>query len=103
MEMPPMSPRTPLFSRTFHSRDRYRTSRRMTGSENWNWRPRLESLEERTLLNIDMVANSNDACAESLRDTIANASAGDTIEFDMSPGHEARLTRRLQCARRGRT
>ena len=34
-----------------------------------------------------MVGNSNDSGAGSLRDAIANATAGDTIEFDMSAGH----------------
>ena len=34
-----------------------------------------------------MVGNSNDSGAGSLRDAIANANPGDTIEFDMSPGH----------------
>ena len=39
------------------------------------------------LLAVDMVTNSNDSGAGSLRDTIANASPGATIEFDMTPGH----------------
>ena len=34
-----------------------------------------------------LVANSSDSGAGSLRDAIANACAGDTITFDMSPGH----------------
>ena len=34
-----------------------------------------------------MVGNSNDSWRGSLRDVIANATAGDTIEFDMSAGH----------------
>jgi len=50
-------------------------------------RPRLELLEERTLLSIDMVENSNDSGTGSLRQTIINAAAGDTIEFDMTTGH----------------
>ena len=50
-------------------------------------RPRLELLEDRPLLSIDIVENSNDSGPGSLRETIANASPGDTIEFDMTPGH----------------
>ncbi|HLN32363.1 MAG TPA: right-handed parallel beta-helix repeat-containing protein [Gemmataceae bacterium] len=87
-------------------------------------RPRLEVLEDRTLLShrtlgaliqvapfglyagssiagpspsvhsvrsqadpVDMVENSNDTGSGSLRDTIANAAAGDTITFDLSAGH----------------
>ena len=50
-------------------------------------RPRLELLEERALLTIVMVENSNDNGAGSLRNTIATAAPGETIEFDMSAGH----------------
>ena len=83
-----MSLMKPLSTRTFNSdRDRNRSGRRHTAWGRRNSRPRLEFLEERTLLSIDMVGNSNDSGAGSLRDTIANANPGDTIEFDMSPGH----------------
>ena len=68
-------------------RDRYRTRRRKNKSGSRNSRPGLEFLEERTLLNVDMVSNSNDSGAVSPRTTIANATAGDTIEFDMSVGN----------------
>jgi predicted outer membrane repeat protein len=44
-------------------------------------------LEERTLLSVDLVENSNDSGPGSLRETVANEAAGDTIEFDMSTGH----------------
>ncbi len=67
--------------------DRSRSHRRQTLLRRRFSQPRLELLEERTLLNVDMVENSNDSGAGSLRDTIANATAGDTIEFDMSAGH----------------
>jgi len=51
-------------------------------------RPRLELLEERMLLSI-IVENSSDNGPGSLRAAIAtaNANPGDTIEFDMTPGH----------------
>ncbi len=44
-------------------------------------RPRLEVLEERALLSTDIVQNTNDTGPGSLRETIAAASAGDTIAF----------------------
>jgi len=39
------------------------------------------------LLSVDVVENSNDSGPGSLRATIASAPAGDTIEFDLTPGH----------------
>ena len=39
------------------------------------------------LLSIDMVENSSDSGPGSLRNMIASAAAGSTIEFDMTPGH----------------
>ena len=44
-------------------------------------RPRLEVLEDRTLLSTDIVSNTNDSGKGSLRATISSASSGDTIEF----------------------
>src|ERR1700678_355853 len=41
----------------------------------------LEALEPRQLLSTDVVTNLNDSGSGSLRQTIASASAGDTIEF----------------------
>jgi hypothetical protein len=88
MELPQMSLMKPLPTRTIDShRDCNRSGRRHTAWGRRNSRPRLEFLEERTLLSIDIVGNSNDSGAGSLRDAIANANPGDTIEFDMSPGH----------------
>jgi hypothetical protein len=47
-------------------------------------RPRLEFLEQRTLLNTDMVTSDGDTGSGTLRTVIANAAAGDIIEFNMS-------------------
>ena len=44
-------------------------------------RPRLEVLEDRTLLNVDFVTNTNDSGSGSLSATIGSASPGDTIAF----------------------
>src|SRR6266700_2689193 len=46
--------------------------------------PRLESLEDRTVLSTLTVLNALDKGAGSLRDTITNAKSGDTIVFDPS-------------------
>ena len=83
--MPLMNPRSDRISN-------FQRLRRRVGWRRTDWgrrasRPRLELLEDRTLLSIDVVENSNDSGAGSLRETIANASAGDTIEFNMSAGH----------------
>jgi hypothetical protein len=83
-----MSPMNPLSTRAAKSqRSRVRVAKGRFGSGRRNSRPGLEFLEERTLLSTDMVMNSNDSGAGSLRNAIANASAGDTIEFNMSSGH----------------
>ena len=50
-------------------------------------RGRDRVLEERMLLSIDMVENSSDSGPGSLRNMIASAAAGSTIEFDLTPGH----------------
>ena len=68
-------------------RGRSRSQRRHTAWIRRSSRPRFELLEERILLNVDMVENSNESGMGSLRQTIANATAGDTIEFDMSLNH----------------
>ena len=67
-------------------RGRTRSRRRRSVWGRRNSRPRVEFLEERTLLSVDLVSNSNDSGAGSLRNAIANASAGDTIEFNMTAG-----------------
>src|SRR5215472_10990347 len=48
------------------------------------FRPRLEGLEERTVLSTLTVLNTLDKGAGSLRDTITGAKSGDTIVFDPS-------------------
>ena len=48
------------------------------------FRPRLEGLEERTVLSTLTVLNTLDKGAGSLRDTITKAKSGDTIVFDPS-------------------
>jgi hypothetical protein len=45
------------------------------------FRPRLEGLEERTVLSTLTVLNNLDSGAGSLRDTIAHSKSGDTIQF----------------------
>jgi len=62
-------------------RERGRPGRRHTPGGRRSSRPRLELLESRTLLNVDFVQNNNDNGIGSLRDTLNNASPGDTIEF----------------------
>ena len=62
-------------------------SRTRRSKGRWCSRPLLELLEERALLSVDMVTTSHDSGQGSLRDTIASAAAGDTIQFDTSPGH----------------
>jgi hypothetical protein len=46
--------------------------------------PRLEPLEDRTLLSVFTVLNNSDSGSGSLRAAIAGASSGDTIQFDSS-------------------
>jgi hypothetical protein len=48
------------------------------------YRPRLEALEDRTLLSTLTVLNNLDSGTGSLRDAIATASTNDTIAFDPS-------------------
>jgi len=62
-------------------RERGHPGRRPTLGGRRASRPRLEVLEDRTLLSIDVVSNINDSGMGSLRDTILNASPGDTIAF----------------------
>ncbi len=62
-------------------RERGRPGRRHTPGGRRSSRPRLEVLEGRTLLTTDIVHNTNDSGAGSLRDTISSASPGDTITF----------------------
>src|SRR5262249_10599126 len=77
---PPLSSR---FSKLVRARNRAHATR----SHRTSSRPLLECLEQRTLLNVDMVTNSLNTGSGSLRTVIANASAGDTIEFNMSAGN----------------
>ncbi len=51
-------------------------------SQRHRFRPRLEGLEERTVLSTLTVLNALDKGAGSLRDTITKAKSGDTIVFD---------------------
>ena len=60
---------------------RGRFGRRPTIRGHQSSRPLLEVLEARTLLSTDVVSNTNDSGAGSLRDTVANAGPGDTITF----------------------
>ncbi len=62
-------------------RDRGRPVRWPTPGGRRSSRPRVEVLEDRTLLSTDIVTNTNDSGPGSLRDTISSASAGDTIAF----------------------
>jgi hypothetical protein len=64
--------------------DRTQTSRPSRTTRRKLSRPRLESLEERVLLTTDWVTSNADTGAGSLRTVIANATAGDTIEFNMT-------------------
>jgi hypothetical protein len=57
---------------------------RSLASQRHRFRPRLEGLEERTVLSTLTVLNTLDKGAGSLRDTITNAKSGDTIVFDPS-------------------
>src|SRR5262249_59326904 len=57
-----------------------RTSRAVAPQRH-RFRPRLEGLEERTVLSTLTVLNTLDKGAGSLRDTITNAKNGDTIVF----------------------
>jgi len=66
---------------TVFLRERGRPGRRPTPSGRWSSRPRLEVLEDQTLLNTDIVTNTNDHGPGSLRATISSASPGDTIAF----------------------
>jgi hypothetical protein len=88
MELPPMTLLPAFASRKtrFPANRRCGRTRRAAESRRHS-RPRLELLEERALLTIVMVENSNDNGAGSLRNTIATAAPGETIEFDMSAGH----------------
>jgi hypothetical protein len=68
-------------------------SRSPAPQRHW-FRPRLEGLEERTVLSTLTVLNAPDKGAGSLRDTITNAKSGDAIVFDPSlNGQSITLTR----------
>lgn len=75
---------------SFH-RDRTRSGGQNPSAKRRSCRPKLEFLEERQLLSIDVVTNSNDSGPGSLRQTIASAAAGATIEFQMGEGYVNRL------------
>ncbi len=62
-------------------RERGRHRRRPAQVGRRSSRPRLEVLEDRTLLSTDIVSNTSDSGPGSLRATIGSASPGDTIEF----------------------
>jgi hypothetical protein len=60
---------------------RTRNTRRDTARWSRGLQPRLEGLEDRTVLSTLTVLNNLDSGAGSLRDTIAAAASGDTIQF----------------------
>src|SRR6516165_10574128 len=60
---------------------RARKNRRDTARQSCGLHPRLEDLEDRTVLSTLTVLNNLDSGAGSLRDTIAAAASGDTIQF----------------------
>lgn len=81
------------FTSLFHSqqrRSRGNQERRLRhpAPRRQSFRPRLEILEDRTVLSTLTVLNPLDSGAGSLRDTIAAASSGDTIVFDPSLEHQ---------------
>jgi hypothetical protein len=61
-----------------------RTTHRVPAPPGRSFRPRLEGLEDRTVLSTLTVVNALDKGAGSLRDTITSAKSGDTIVF--APG-----------------
>src|SRR5439155_4822030 len=61
-----------------------RKPRRSSSERSRSFRPRLESLEERTVLSTLTVSNTLDSGKGSLRDAIKKANSGDTIVFDSS-------------------
>ncbi len=61
--------------------ERGRQARRPTAGGRRSSRPRLEVLEDRTLLYTEYVLNTSDSGSGSLRTAIASASSGDTIDF----------------------
>ncbi len=66
------------------SNSKHAQIRQGRGRSTWSRRssrPRLERLEQRTLLSVNMVTSNSDSGSGSLREVIADASAGDTIEF----------------------
>src|SRR5215471_19572295 len=73
---------TMWFSQNRHER-RLRLPRgsRSLAPQRHRFRPRLEGLEERTVLSTLTVLNTLDKGAGSLRDTITNSKSGDTIVF----------------------
>jgi hypothetical protein len=62
-------------------RERGRPGRLPTPHDRRSSRPRLEVLEDRTLLNTDVVTNTNASGPGSLNAAISSASTGDTIVF----------------------
>jgi hypothetical protein len=73
---------TALSARTTNDlRKRGQRGRRQMAGGRRSARPRLETLENRTLLSVDIVTNNNDSGSGSLRATIGSAASGDTIEF----------------------
>jgi hypothetical protein len=72
---------------------------RSLASQRHGFRPRLEGLEERTVLSTLTVLNTLDKGAGSLRDTITNAKSGDTIVFAptaLSQKSQSHATRRMR-------
>src|SRR6516165_8714141 len=70
-----------------------RSPRRERSAPKWRFLPRLDRMEDRTLLSTVTVLNNHDSGPGSLRAAIAAANSGDTIDFAPSlTGQTIKLT-----------